>query len=297
MKRPTHRSPWLARRGWIQALSTVVLNLGFFRFLDPLKAAGGFCFPVLNCWACPGALTSCPIGALQHAAGEARLGIAGGESWLAVIPYYILGTLFVFSVTLGRFMCGWLCPFGWLQDLVGRVRRRKLRLPAWAGYLRYVFLVGLVLIVPYYTSVQWFSKLCPQGALQGGLLQPLLHPELRNGIGSWWSLKEAMLVGWLVAFLFLRRPFCRLMCPLGAIFSLFYGISMLQIRLDPYKCVDCGWCEKACPAGLKPREHVANRLCISCLECQACPHGAIAAVPVWRRGEVDRTVGMEEQVP
>jgi polyferredoxin len=286
----------LTRRGWIQAISTVALNLNFLRAYHPYQGAGGFCFPVLNCWACPGALTSCPIGALQHAAGEARLSIAGGASRLSVIPYYILGTLFLFSVLLGRFMCGWLCPFGWLQDLLGRLRRRKLRLPHWAGYLRYVFLVGLVFLVPYYTSTQSFSELCPQGALEGGLLQPLLHPALRHGIGTWWSVKEVMLVGWLLAFVFMRRPFCRLMCPLGAIFSLFYGVSLLQVRLDPSKCVDCGWCAKVCPAGLDPRQHVSSRLCISCLECQSCPRGAITAVPVWRQAP-EETLGLEEQVP
>ncbi len=289
-------SPRPTRRGWIQALSTVVLNLAFLRVLEPLKGAGGFCSPVLNCWACPGAYTSCPLGALQHAAGEARLLIATGSGWLAAIPHYVLGTLFVFGVGLGRFMCGWLCPFGWLQDLVGRLRRHKLRLPAWAGYLRYAFLIALVLVVPHYTSVQAFSELCPQGALQGGILQPLLHPELRGAIGTWWYLKQAMLVAWLVAFVFFRRPFCRLMCPLGAIFGLFYGISALQVRLDPRKCVDCGWCERICPAGLNPRRQIGSHLCISCLECRGCPQGAIAALPVWRcQDKVAR--GVEEQVP
>ena len=296
MTRPPHRTFWLARRGWIQALSTALLNLAFLKPLLPLKAAGGVCCPVLNCWACPGAVTSCPIGALQHASGEARLLVATGTSWAAVVPYYVLGTLFLFSVTLGRFMCGWLCPFGWLQDLVARVQRRKLRLPAWTGYLRYAFLIGLVFLAPYFTSVQWFSKLCPQGALQGGLLQPLVHPELRAGIGTLWYLKQAMLLGWLAAFVFIRRPFCRLMCPLGAIFSLCYGISALQIRLDPDKCVDCGWCEQACPAGLKPRQQVGSHLCISCLECQACPHGAIAAMPIWK-STPEEPPGIAEQVP
>lgn len=287
----------MARRGWVQALSTVALNLAFVRALYPLKGAGGVCSPVLNCWACPGAVTSCPIGALQHAAAEARLTVHGGGSWVSVLPYYVLGSLFLFGVTLGRFMCGWLCPFGWLQDLLGRVQRRKLRLPAWTGYLRYVFLVGLVLVVPYYTSVQWFSKVCPQGALQGGLLQPLLDPSLRGGIGAWWWFKEAMLVGWLVAFLFLQRPFCRLMCPLGAIFALFYGFSALQFRLDPGQCVDCGLCQRVCPAGLDPRRQVGSHLCVSCLECRRCPRGAIAAVPVWKRRRLETTLGLEEQVP
>jgi polyferredoxin len=248
-----------------------------------LRGAGGFCAPVLNCWACPAANTSCPIGGLQYASGQARLSLAGGASLLSVIPYYLLGTLLLFSATLGRFMCGWLCPFGWLQDLVGRLQHYKLHLPAWTGHLRYVFLIGLVLVVPFYTTQPWFSKLCPQGALEGGLLQPLVDPGLRPLMGTLWYLKEAMLALWLVAFAFIRRPFCRLMCPLGAIFSLFYGISLLQITQNPYQCTDCGWCQRACPAGLDPRKQAGSHLCISCLECQDCPSGAVWAEPIWRK--------------
>ncbi len=272
------RTPrWLKGRGKVQALSTVVLNSYFLKDLT-----GGFCVPVLNCWACPAAIASCPLGALQHASGEAGLLLKSGAAPLSVIPFYILGTLMAFSVLLGRFMCGWLCPFGWLQDLLARLSRRKFYLPAWTGYLRYVFLVGLVFVVPYLTTEQWFSKVCPQGALQGGIFQPLVDPSLRAGMGTFWYIKQTMLVAWLVAFVFIRRPFCRLMCPLGAIFALFNRVSILQTKFDPNRCTNCGWCQERCPAGLDPCRQVNSHLCISCLECQKCPQGAISLVPIWR---------------
>lgn len=287
------RSGWLASRSWIQALSAVFLNSWFLG----RAGTGGFCAPALNCWACPSANFACPLGALQYSAGTARLALGSGAGVWSVLPVYVLGTVFGFSVLLGRFMCGWFCPFGWLQDLLARLRRRHLRLPPWTGYLRYVFLVGLVFVVPYYTQEPWFSKLCPQGALQGGLLQPLLHPELRVGMGTWWYLKQALLLAWLVAFIFVRRPFCRLMCPLGALFALFYRVCVLQIRLDPARCTGCGWCARICPTGLDPRRHAGSHLCVFCLQCRKCPHEAISILPVWRTPARPPDVPTSEAVP
>lgn len=270
-------SPLIAWRARVQALSTLLLNSYYLRGLS-----GGFCSPVLNCWACPSAISSCPIGAMQHYAAQAR-GALGQVSFWQLIGAYPLALMLVSGVLGGRLMCGWLCPFGWLQDLVGKLRRRKLRLPAWTGYFRYAFLIGLVVLAPYCTGEQWFSKVCPQGALEGGILQPLVNPALRSGIGTLWYVKQGLLLAWLASFLFFRRPFCRMMCPLGAIFSLFYGTSLWQIRLNPYQCNNCGWCERTCPAGLDPRRQVGSSLCISCLECQGCPQGAIASGPIWSR--------------
>ncbi|NLO73931.1 MAG: 4Fe-4S binding protein [candidate division WS1 bacterium] len=277
MRRP--QAPRLAVwRTQVQAISTVVLNSYFLK-----SWTGGLCVPVLNCWSCPSAIGSCPLGAMQHYAGQARSALSQASFW-SLLPLYPLGLMLACAVLGGRLMCGWLCPFGWLQDLLGKLQRRKLRLPAWTGHLRYVFLVGLVFVVPYYTARQAFSEICPMGALQGGWFQPLLYPELRAGMQELWWAKQAVLLAWLAAFLFVRRPFCRLMCPLGALFSLFYGTALWQIRLNPYKCNDCGWCEAICPAGLDPRREVGSPLCISCLECQGCPQGAIVSGPVWKLG-------------
>lgn len=270
---------WLRNRFWIQVASIVLANSFFLRHFK------GFCYPVLNCWSCPGANFACPIGALQNASSDAGFRIPGAPSPLqgivAAIPIYVLGTLFLFSSLFGRMMCGWLCPFGWLQEQVGRLRRKKLPIPNALSYLRYAVLVVVVLIIPFYTHTPWFSKLCPQGALEGGLLQPLVDPSVREMMQSWWWAKQAILLAVLVAMLFWRRPFCATVCPLGAIFSLLHRASAWDIRFDQDKCVNCLWCVRRCPQGIDPRREVNGHKCVGCLECQKCPYGAIYSAPKW----------------
>ena len=101
-----------------------------------------FCVPGLNCYSCPGALFACPLGSLQAelASGEVRL------------PLYTLGFLFAFGAVLGRFVCGWLCPFGLVQDLIYKIPAPKKlrRLPGDRGLvmLRYLLLALLCILLP-----------------------------------------------------------------------------------------------------------------------------------------------------
>jgi len=265
---------WLHSRRWVQLASFLFAN-SFF-----LSRFKGFCYPVLNCWACPSANFSCPIGALQNSSSSARLALRGEAPWTAVIPIYVLGTLLLFSSLFGRMMCGWLCPFGWFQELLGRLGP-KLRTAPWSRYLRYVVLVGLVFVVPYLTSEAWFSKLCPMGAIEGGLPQPLLRPELRSQIGLMWWVKMAILAVTIGAAIVWRRPFCSVICPLGAIFALAHRWSAWRIDYDRDACTDCMICVEACPQGLDPRREVNSHACIGCLECEKCPFGAIHSRPMW----------------
>jgi len=284
---------WLRHRFIVQVLALIFANSYV------LRGWKGFCVPVLNCWACPAANFACPIGMLQNACSDAGYTVPGSglRGVVQAIPIYVIGTLLLFSAFFGRMMCGWLCPFGWLQEQVGRLTRRKYNIPRWLTYFKYVVLVGLVLVVPYFTHEQWFSKLCPLGALQGGWFQPLLHPELRPLMQNWWWLKQGILVATLVAMLFWRRPFCAVICPLGAIFSLAHRFSAWEIRFEQDKCVDCMWCVQHCPQGLDPRRDVNGHMCVGCLECQKCPYGAIYSAPKWappRSGVAEPAVGADE---
>ncbi len=266
---------WIYHRNWVQLAALVVMNSYFFSW------AKGFCVPALNCWACPGAIFGCPIGALQHHSIDARW-LLGGKPWYAIAPLYVLGVLLVFMALFGRMMCGWICPFGWVQDKLGALRRKHWRIPRPLGYLRYAVLISLVFIVPYYTGATWFCQLCPQGALEGGWLQPIFAPETRAGIGLWWWIKQAILIGFLVLAVFVRRPFCTTSCPLGAIFSLFHRYSLWRIDYDAQKCVNCMWCVQNCPAGIDPRKELNGHACIGCLECAKCPYDAIQSRPMWQ---------------
>ena len=94
------------------------------------------------------------------------------------IPYLLLGVLLLVGAVSGSLACGWACPFGFVQDLLGKIPIRKVALPAWVGHTRYVVLLGLVILlplilgfkgIPYGDQVISICRLCPAGALEAGL--------------------------------------------------------------------------------------------------------------------------------
>lgn len=227
----------------------------------------GICVPVLNCWACPVAAFACPMGAFQN-------GVAAMRGAL-LLPFYVLGSILAASAILGRSMCGFLCPFGLLQDLIGRIRRTQLRMPRVMGYLKYVILIALGIVLPYLTFEPWFCKYCPQGALQGGIFQPLVNPELQQWIAGFWYLKLGILAAFMIGSIFLRRPFCHSFCALGALFSICNRVSLVRMHYLREKCTDCMWCVRACPAGIDPRTDLKGMNCVGCMDCAKCPFDAI----------------------
>ncbi len=269
---------WLYWRFWVQLATTIFVNNGL------IQATKSVCWPGLNCWACPTASFACPLGALQNSFGAWRWKVAasGLLAAIALLPWYVIGGLLLIGGLAGRMVCGWLCPFGWFQELLAKLSRVKFCLPRWTGYFRYLILLALVIVIPYWTGQPWFCKLCPQGFLEAGIPQPLLHPELRSGIGWLWYTKLAIFVGIVLAAVVIRRPFCTLFCPLGAIYALMHRYSLWQARFLPDKCTNCMWCVRNCPQGIDPRVDLNSHLCIGCLECQKCPFDAIISGPVWR---------------
>jgi ferredoxin-type protein NapH len=217
------------------------------------------CSPLLNCYACPSALFSCPIGTLQH------FMVTGN------VPYYGLGTLSAIGATVGRMTCGTLCPFGFLQDLLYKFRAWKVSIPAWSRYFRYAVLVGLVFVIPYITHENWFSKLCPMGTLIGGLPWVTLNVNVRSMIRALFWVKIAILLFFMTTSTMVKRPFCRAVCPLGAIFSLFNKSSFLQLAWNPDTCTRCGKCQKICPVDIRPDRNWTNPDCLRCLDCTRCP--------------------------
>lgn len=182
--RPVRRIPRLV----IQLVSAAVCNgyaAGFAQgkiFTGSTKAV---CLPVLNCYSCPGALGACPIGALQNAIGGA---------WRH-IPFYVLGSLMLFGILLGRLVCGFLCPFGLVQDLLHKIPTRKFRVPRRVDralrLLKYVVLfgmvVGLSLLVTTEAGVTppFFCEfLCPAGTLGAGIPLLLANEDLRTVAGA-----------------------------------------------------------------------------------------------------------------
>lgn len=217
------------------------------------------CSPLLNCYACPSALFSCPIGTLQH------FMVTGN------FPYYGAGTLAVVGASVGRMTCGTLCPFGFLQDLLYKFKSFKHSIPVWTRYIRYAVLALLVFLIPLLTHENWFSKLCPMGTLIGGLTWVTLDLNVRSMIRYLFWVKISILLFFVTTSLMVKRPFCRAVCPLGAIFSVFNKSSFLQLAWNPDTCTKCGKCRKICPVDIRPDRNITNPDCLRCLDCTRCP--------------------------
>lgn len=257
------------RRRISQALGTLLPNSYVQGFLTaslyqgPLK---GVCTPLFNCYACPSALFSCPIGTMQHFAATGK------------VPLYAAGTLAVVGASVGRMTCGTLCPFGFLQDLLHKVRTWKARLPRWASSLRYAALVLLVFLVPALTQVSWFSRLCPLGTLSAGLPWMAMSEGVRAMIGSLFWVKIGILLLFVASSVLVKRPFCRAACPLGAVFSLFNRSSFLRLAWNPETCTRCGKCQKICPVDIRPDRDPASAECLRCWDCTRCPSLEVSTV-------------------
>lgn len=272
--KPTKRKRWpLARwRIWVQAGFLLV-------WLDPLKLSLlGICSPVFHCYSCPLATFACPIGIMGQ--------YAGLHAW----PLLAMGTLLVVGSLFGSLVCGWACPFGLLQDLVAKIPTPKLRLPGWLGITRYAVLIGLVFLVPYYWGDDnpWFiCRVCPAGALEASVPFSVQQSLAQHAI-IWPSLTKAIiLVVFLVSMLFLRRPWCTLFCPLGAIFGLLNYLSVVFLRFKPELCHDCDLCRDLCKYHGTSERRGSDLRCIRCLECTKCR--ALSITTVFHREKAAET--------
>lgn len=232
-----------------------------------------FCTPGLNCYSCPAAVVSCPIGAMQSIAKSPRMSFS----------LYAVGIILAFGVVLGRAVCGFLCPFGLLQELIGLIPLPKFRLKKIFRYLKYVILVLFVLLLPAVIGnavgigKPWFCEyICPQGTLEGGLLLTLGNPALRSTIGWVFWLKLGILIAVVILCLFCHRFFCKALCPLGAIYGLLNKISLYHLHLEKEKCVGCGKCTSACKMDIDPSKELRSTECILCGKCASvCEQNAL----------------------
>lgn len=281
-KKGAKKSPRL----WIQLAFTAISNgyaEGFLNgsiYRGNLKSA---CFPGLNCYSCPGALGSCPIGSLQ-----ASFNSSGSR-----FSFYIIGFLMAVGAFFGRFICGWLCPFGLFQDLLHKIPFvRKIRiLPGdrYLKFLKYLILVLFVILLPLFavgefgTRDPWFCKyICPSGTLMGGWPLAILNEDIRSVIGWLFAWKSLLLIFLIVLSMITYRPFCRYLCPLGAIYGFFNPVALYRYKLDSSRCTKCRICQNACPMDIPVHEIPNSPDCIRCGRCKnSCPHGVISStVPV-----------------
>ena len=270
---------FLARfRGWIQAAATLLTNIHIPNLLKGKIYQGNvktMCVPGLNCYSCPAATGACPIGAFQAVVGSSKF----------KFTYYITGFFILLGVLLGRFICGFLCPFGWFQDLLHKIPGKKFSTAKLKPlrYLKYVILVVFVILLPAFVTNSlgmgdpFFCKyICPQGVLEGAIPLSLANSGIRAALGHLFTFKFTVLALFIILSILFYRPFCKWICPLGAIYSLFNKVSFLKIQVDHEKCVGCQKCSRVCKMDVNVVDTPNHPECIRCGECmKACPTDAI----------------------
>lgn len=253
-----------------QLSALVLLNLQFLNiWFTNWQLAGmrGICSPVFYCHSCPWATTACPLGVLVN------------FGHLQMVPFITLGILGLVGTFGGRIICGWVCPFGLLQELLHRIPGRKFRIPAKLSYVKYVVLVVFVLAVPFFLPNARFTFCdgCPSSVLESTIpwafaahWQPT--PGMFNGFDTRFMVRAGIMLFTIVLVILVSRGFCRVFCPLGAIFGLFNRFSLFRYNLAHKECNSCTACAKVCPVEIDPVKEMNTAECIRCYECTLRQH-------------------------
>lgn len=280
-KNKKKKDRFLDKRNVIQIIFALITNGYIIGFLQGKIFTGKskfICVPGLNCYSCPGALGACPIGALQAVIGNRSKNFS----------YYVFGIIIFFGVVFGRFVCGFLCPFGLVQDLLYKVKLKKIKvnkkLDSVLRYFKYAFLIVFVLLLPLIikdaigSSKPYFCEyICPVGTLEGGIPLLLKNENLRQLMGFLFNWKLSILITIVLVSIFICRPFCKYICPLGALYGLFNKYSFYQLEVDKKKCIKCGLCTKNCRMNVEILKDINSMECIRCKDCiNICPVNAIS---------------------
>jgi polyferredoxin len=200
---------------------------------------------------------------------------------MTLLSLYVYGLLALFGLTLGRAICGFLCPFGLIQELLYKIPLKKIRnskLFPILQRIKYVVLFVLVIGIPTMltvtgqVSVPVFCKfVCPAGTLEAGVPLIIANSRIGSNLGFLFVWKLTLLLLVIFFAIVIYRPFCRFFCPLGAIYSFFNKFSLLNIREDVSKCTNCSECKNVCLLNLPSPK---DRECIRCGRCvSGCKHG------------------------
>jgi len=250
--------------------TTVVFNLSALPFL----------LPVLWTWGIEPNTVGDAFTALQ-------LMLSGWTGDVVVFPWLAIATFLTIGILLGKSLCGWICPFGFIQELVGFIKRRKMNMSQRTHesmiYVKYAVL-GITLFVsltvatskPMGTSSRYenalgifakapFTALSPAETLFATLPQMILNfrqavveipfLEVVSGISAlpplFW-IQFFILIGVLVFSAYVPRSWCKYFCPHGAIMAIMNKVSFLGLRRDLVKCAkaECRICVEVCPMNI-----------------------------------------------
>jgi len=261
-------------------------RLGIFRKLPgawhaPIPRTSGITC-TLNCQACELAWLGCPVGMLQRYVIDSR------------IPFYIYGVIIGFGAALGRAICGWICPFGLIQDLLDKVSIHRYTPPNWMRGIKFAFLIGVVLMAMTTGTIFWCRYLC-----FGALLGVIPYWLTWQTVSAFWLVYHIGVFSAYVAFSYMThgRAWCRYFCPLGAMLAIVNPIALVQRRYNKSSCISCGKCKSICPMGIEPTKNdLKSKIdCIKCGKCvRECPKNSLIVTTTIGGGF---EIGKEKELP
>ncbi|MDI6846679.1 MAG: 4Fe-4S binding protein [Candidatus Bathyarchaeia archaeon] len=267
--------------------SAVIFNLGELPLL----------LPVLWTWGIEPNTVGDAFTAIQFT-------LSGWKDNNVVFPWLAIASFLIIGILLGKSLCGWICPFGFIQDLIGFIKRKKMKLSP-RTHESMIYVKYAVLSIALFVSVTFsivklvgisrsyeealgifakapFTTLSPAETLFSTLLQILSNSdsEILSNPLFWTQL--FIMVGVLVFAAYVPRGWCKYFCPHGAIMAVLNRFSFLGLRRDLVKCAkgECRLCVEACPMQVRildsPWEKFSDPECIYCLKCvDSCPNKAI----------------------
>jgi len=201
----------------------------------------------------------------------------------------------ILTIIVGRFFCGWVCPFGTIHHFVGYLGKRrksateKIELNKYRSgqRIKYYILTAFLFMAA-------FPSLAV--SLQVGLLDPIplvtrtlnlvilpiadkgghiISASNRFYEGAW--LIFAIFLGAVSLNVFIPRFYCRFICPLGALFGIINRFAIWRIGKNTADCINCGLCEQSCEGGCEPSGNIRISECILCFNClDECREGVLS---------------------
>ncbi|MCR8433441.1 MAG: 4Fe-4S binding protein [Crenarchaeota archaeon] len=224
----------------------------------------------------------------------------------AIVPLLALASIALFSLFIGRAACGWLCPFGLINDVIGAIGKRKKLSPnvvlsLWKFAL---FLAGLFIFIDvsiYYNEVINRSIKGYFGAFYGApstFIDPVTpmfsllfwmtyNDKWPSNMSGWFSLPAEfywrifIMIAVIIACYYFPRLYCKALCPLGAVMGLASQYSLSFLSISKGLCNECKLCERVCPMDVPILDflesgEIRHPQCILCLKCvEACPKRAL----------------------
>ncbi|MHC4931599.1 MAG: 4Fe-4S binding protein [Planctomycetota bacterium] len=274
------------QRGMTQWLVFLLARLGMFRVAGaaPVTRCAAGVFPFMNCQACEMATGACPIGQVQGSLLSLRF------------PALALGTILASAALLGRWICGWLCPFGLFSDMLDRVSLRRFN-PSQRWRIGGFAVLGLLVVATLLFAflgikgqAPFCSTICASGKVYG--LLPYYSTTAASDVGNGAGLSAIIYHGALfliflvAAVLVSGRVFCRYVCPCGAALGALNKVAAVQVVHHAQACNDCGRCHEKCPMGidLAHQDFLTQSACIRCGRCiKICSRGARTWEYPWLR--------------